>query len=394
MSVDSAADSLAEPKQRFTVVGIITSDEFQKCRFVSSKLFNSFPNKYAAPEILPMLDVEWEEYLVKASKSMRRKRGNGLWTVTKSVVVFIDDDYLGDDVALEKHVSKKYKFSLTKDWYEMGKCHLVEYLQNIMNKFRQLAYLTISIDNRVAGTLLFELYNDIVPLACENFLGRCKEGFGGYAGTSIQRVVQNGWIQGGGLNLPEKQMRCENYAVPHNRRGVLSTCNTRRHFNNSTQFNVALAPTPWMDYNYVAFGQLIQGADVLKQIEQVDTYYQSPKIRIDIVRTGELVFSNAPDYVSSMELDVFQHMPQSVLLDTLLGPPRAPVPSRDSDYQLKGSSVSQSLDRTQSPVPGEGGDKIDYEYFRRISRKYFDPFYYMNLSYDVPLTPANSDITV
>lgn len=54
-----------EPKEKFLVAGIITSDEFQKCRFIVKKLGNSFPKRYETPQIRPMLDVEWEEYLTK-----------------------------------------------------------------------------------------------------------------------------------------------------------------------------------------------------------------------------------------------------------------------------------------------------------------------------------------
>lgn len=50
-------------------------------------------------------------------------------------MVFLNGEYLGDDKALEKHISKKYRFTLTKDWYELGKCHLAKYLRDIMSKF-------------------------------------------------------------------------------------------------------------------------------------------------------------------------------------------------------------------------------------------------------------------
>lgn len=72
------------------------------------------------------------------------------------------------------------------------------------------------------------------------------------------RIVKNSWIQCGGWSLPGKRMPCENYIIPHDRRGVLSMCNEGRHRNNSTQFFVTLAPAPWMDYKYVAFGYIIQ----------------------------------------------------------------------------------------------------------------------------------------
>lgn len=54
-----------ESKEKFLVVGIITSDEFQKCRFIVKKLSSNFPKRYDIPHIRPMLDVEWEDYLTK-----------------------------------------------------------------------------------------------------------------------------------------------------------------------------------------------------------------------------------------------------------------------------------------------------------------------------------------
>ncbi|XP_018566105.1 peptidyl-prolyl cis-trans isomerase-like 6 [Anoplophora glabripennis] len=316
----------SESKTKFLVVGMITSDEFQKCRFIVNKLSSSYPKKYEAPQIRAMLDVEWEEYVTKT----QREYGGAFWEISKSVMVYLNHEYLGDDKALERHISKKYRFTLTKNWYEMGKCHLADYLEEKMSKFRQLAYLTVSIDNRVIGTMLFELYNDIVPLASENFLTKCKITLGGYAGSPIHRIMKNSWIQCGGYYLRGKKMPCENYAVPHDRRGVLSTCNDGRHVNNSTQFFITLAPAPWMDYKYVAFGQLIQGADILKQIEEVPTCYQSPKHSIDIVTCGELVFTESPEYISNTELGRFQHLSDTALLDTLIGPLKAPAPSLDS----------------------------------------------------------------
>lgn len=70
----------------------------------------------------------------------------------------------------------------------------------------------------------------------------------------ILRIIQNSWIQCGGWNLSQKQIPCENYVIPHDRRGVLGMCNEGRHINNSTQFFISLAPAAWMDYRYVAFG--------------------------------------------------------------------------------------------------------------------------------------------
>ncbi|KAJ8956665.1 hypothetical protein NQ318_014019 [Aromia moschata] len=328
MSKRCEEDPPPEYTEKFLVVGIITSEAFQKCRFIVNKLYNCFPDLYEVPDIRPMLNVEFTEYLIK----IQRKYGNGIWSLQKAVVVFLNEKYLGDDEALMKHLSKKYRFSFSQDWYELGKCHLTEYLGNIMRKFRQLAYVTVSINSRVIGAMLFELYNDLVPLACENFMLRCKLQIGGYVGAPIHRIVKNGWIQCGGFNLQETKMPCENYVVPHNRRGVLSMCNSRRHRDNTTQFFITLVPASWMDHNYVAFGQLIQGAEILKRIEEVPTdYQQAPKDSIEICKAGELVFNPPPDFISEEEFDKFQHIEPTTLLDSLIGPPMG---TSDSTFSM------------------------------------------------------------
>jgi hypothetical protein len=64
-------------------------------------------------------------------------------------------------------------------------------------------YLTIAIDEHVVGSMLFvvnrveskticfialfQLYNDVVPITCENFFNRCTEKSQGYKGTRIHR---------------------------------------------------------------------------------------------------------------------------------------------------------------------------------------------------------------
>ena len=45
----------------------------------------------------------------------------------------------------------------------------------------------------------------------------------------------------------------ENFAIEHNKRGIVGMANKGRHTNGS-QFYVTLQATPWMDTKYVAFG--------------------------------------------------------------------------------------------------------------------------------------------
>lgn len=119
---------------------------------------------------------------------------------------------------------------------------------------RQFAYFTVAINKCMIGTMLFLLYSELVPYTSYRFLEKCKLGKNGFADTMIHRIVPNSWIQCGGFSIKNHRMPCENYVVPHDRRGVLSMCHSGKHQKNSVQFSITLAPTPWMDTLYVAFG--------------------------------------------------------------------------------------------------------------------------------------------
>lgn len=74
----------------------------------------------------------------------------------------------------------------------------------------------------------FQMYNDVVPKTCENFMRLCNLRKGGYTGTPVHRIVKDGWIQCGGYNLKNSDLNCENFAVPFDRRGVIAMTNDGR----------------------------------------------------------------------------------------------------------------------------------------------------------------------
>lgn len=171
--------------------------------------------------------------------------------------------------------------------------------------------------------MLFVLYADLVPYTCYRFLEKCKQEGNGFKNTIVHRIVLGSWIQCGGFDITHHRMPCENYAIPHDRRGVLSMCHTGKHTQNSVQFFITLAPAPWMDTLYVAFGycniqisrilillslnyrQLIQGAEILREIEKVPTYYESPTVSIEIVNCGEFNLYEQYGAKDTDELDKF-----------------------------------------------------------------------------------------
>ncbi|KAK5641396.1 hypothetical protein RI129_009943 [Pyrocoelia pectoralis] len=299
--------SNCELKLFFEVYGLITSREFQLAKTYLERLRSRIPHEYDEPHIIPMLDLDWNLFLTKIRRQIG---GEKLWTLKKKVVIFKNEELLGDEEDLLEFVGSKYKFAIFEEFEAMGAKHFIKYIQQQKEFGNTFVYFTIAVDNRIIGTMLFELFAVAVPNISNIFVKRCKKKVGGYSGTCIQRIAWPSWIQCGGWHLNHYKVGCENYSIPHNKRGVLSMCNNGKHRDNYTQFFITLEPTPWMDYKYVAFGQLVHGDDILRTLQSIPTQFEEPLKKIDIVKSGELdlclafdskEFSYLKDFIASKD---------------------------------------------------------------------------------------------
>nr|CDS19462.1 peptidyl prolyl cis trans isomerase 6 [Echinococcus granulosus] len=127
-----------------------------------------------------------------------------------------------------------------------------------------------------------------------------------YLDTIFFRLVPDGWIQGGdtlygsgddGRSIYGEEFEDENFAIKHDKRGVLSMVNKGRH-TNSSQFMIIFQPARWMDYRYVAFGQLLEGSGTLDAMEKVETKNDRPCREIKI---AEIKVLNPKDIHSRIQ---------------------------------------------------------------------------------------------
>lgn len=66
--------------------------------------------------------------------------------------------------------------------------------------------MDMCVEGDLIGRLVFELYKDLCPKTCANFVALCTGEQGkssdgtrlSYVNSVIHRVIPNGWIQGGG----------------------------------------------------------------------------------------------------------------------------------------------------------------------------------------------------
>ncbi|NWI50364.1 NKTR protein, partial [Calyptomena viridis] len=163
------------------------------------------------------------------------------------------------------------------------------------------------------GRIMFQLFSDICPKTCKNFLCLCsgEKGIGKttgkklcYKGTTFHRVVKNFMIQGGdfsegngkgGESIYGGYFKDENFILKHDRAFLLSMANRGKHTNGS-QFFITTKPAPHLDGVHVVFGLVISGFEVIEQIENLKTDTASrPYADVRVIDCGVLVSRSAKD---------------------------------------------------------------------------------------------------
>lgn len=91
----------------------------------------------------------------------------------------------------------------------------------------------------------------------------------------------------GGMSIYGRNFNDENLKLQHYKRGLLSMANAGPNTNGS-QFFITFVETSWLNGNHCVFGEMIDGEDVLKKIEQVGTRSGTPTGTIKIDDCGEI----------------------------------------------------------------------------------------------------------
>ena len=138
------------------------------------------------------------------------------------------------------------------------------------------------IDVKDYGEITVELEPQYAPKTVANFVKLAESGF--YDGLTFHRIMEGFMIQGGdpkgiGVGGSDKTIKGEfkangvNNTLSH-KRGVVSMARTNMPNSASSQFFICHADATFLDGNYAAFGEVVEGIETVDKIAEVKTDFR------------------------------------------------------------------------------------------------------------------------
>jgi peptidyl-prolyl cis-trans isomerase B (cyclophilin B) len=124
------------------------------------------------------------------------------------------------------------------------------------------------------GQIKVVLNEDLAPITTANFIELAERKF--YDGLKFHRVEKGFVIQGGcpygsGTGGSGKTIPLEvSPNLKHGDAGAVAMARSTDPNSASSQFYITLAPTDFLDGNYAVFGRVVEGMDIVRQIQVGD----------------------------------------------------------------------------------------------------------------------------
>ena len=217
---------------------------------------------YAFAGIAAMLSMQYEEaeaWLKKARESGELEKLLMSWAQSSE----------GSDLIREVPRQLRAMADIKEAWAKeqvIRKAEAEAGAQDPAKKLPRVEFITSK------GRIVLELFENEAPNTVANFIRLVESGF--YNDTLFHRVKPLFMAQGGegrGVNFTLND-ECGNRFPQYRKhfRGSISMANTGRPNTNSSQFFLTFVPTDYLDGKHTVFGRVVEGIEVLSDIQRYD----------------------------------------------------------------------------------------------------------------------------
>lgn len=180
-------------------------------------------------------------------------------------------------------------------------------------------FFDIAIGGTQYGRIIMKLFDDTVPKTVENFralctgdkvIGKTSGKALHYKGTTFQRIIPGVICHGGDFTLTDgsggepihgaHEFLSENFENKHTGPGILSMVNSGNGAT-GTQFFICTTKTEWLDGKHVVFGEVVEGMDVVKAMENVGLPDGTTTMQVTIDDCGLINFDYPGETVADEE---------------------------------------------------------------------------------------------
>uniref|UniRef100_T1HD02 PPIase cyclophilin-type domain-containing protein n=1 Tax=Rhodnius prolixus TaxID=13249 RepID=T1HD02_RHOPR len=300
--------------------GIVTEPKCWTARYFANFAISTAPKRYEM-DMKFLFELEWIH--------LKRTMHTEILEAKPECAVWINETYIGDDIALYRFLrhDEHIPLNLLDDIINVSvqiSTNPLEYCPRNME--RSYVYFNVILNGRDIGRMLFEIFNDLMPISCARFLKECVR----YNGSPIHRIAHSGWFETGRFENEDHPIREKRpLGLSNCREGMLSLVNAGKSNSKSSTFLVTMAPATYLDPYQCPIGALLDGDQILKAIDNVGTHYDSPKELINIANVNILYTPNhvsekfslnsvkvveKPSYVWSLESKVRRKVDQNELM--------------------------------------------------------------------------------
>lgn len=154
-----------------------------------------------------------------------------------------------------------------------------------------VVHIEFGMGRQSIGQVKIKLFEDIVPKTVKNFIELIESK---YKGSIVHRIIPGFMVQmgdftngdgTGGYSIYGKKFPDENFELQHDQAGIVAMANSGPNTNGS-QFYITFAETHWLNNKHVVFGKVIEGMNVLRQLERCGSEDGRPSYNIKIISCG------------------------------------------------------------------------------------------------------------